>query len=72
MTLSELEKRMANMEDELASLKHKVAEIGSDVPWWERIAGQFQDDPVYARAMNLGREYRQSLKPAASSGRKKS
>jgi len=52
---------MANMEDELASLKSKVDAIDSEVPWWERIAGVFQDDPVYARAMELGREYRQSL-----------
>jgi uncharacterized membrane protein HdeD (DUF308 family) len=32
-------------------------------PWWERIAGSFDKDPVYAKAMKLGRAYRESQRP---------
>lgn len=70
MTLPELEKRVADMEDEIASLKNKVDSIESDVPWWERIAGTFSDDLLHAKAMELGRDYRQSLGPENASGGK--
>ncbi len=56
-----LEKRVAALEEELARLRSKVEEIDALKPWWERIAGTFQDDPVYEKAMKLGRQYRQSL-----------
>jgi hypothetical protein len=68
MTVSSLEKRVAALEEELARLRKKIDTEQAAKPWWERIAGTFENDPVYARAMKLGREYRQSLKPPA--GRK--
>lgn len=58
---AQLEKRVAALEEELARLKSKMEGIDALKPWWERIAGTFQDDPVYEKAMKLGREYRQSL-----------
>ena len=64
MTLPELEKRLKEMEGELASLKDKVDTIQPDQPWWERIAGSFAGDETYARAMELGQEHRQSQRPA--------
>jgi hypothetical protein len=60
---AEIEKRVSVLEEELASLKKQVAATGAREPWWERIAGTFENDPVYQRAMKLGRQYRQSLKP---------
>ena len=48
------------LEEELARLKSQVEKAGASKPWWERIAGTFQDDPVYAKAMKLGRQYRRS------------
>ena len=72
MTLPELEKRMANLEGELASLKARIGDLDSDVPWWEQIAGTFSDDAAYAQAMELGREYRQSLRSADASAGKTS
>ena len=71
MTLSALEKRVAALEQELAALRRTIDIAGPAKPWWERLAGTFEHDPVYERAMRLGREYRDSLKPAKRSGRKK-
>jgi hypothetical protein len=71
MTLSALEKRVAALEQELASLRRTIESAGAATPWWERIAGTFEHDPIYERAMKLGREYRDSLRPARWSGRKK-
>ena len=72
MPATKLEKRITALEEELSTLKTRMDAIDTTVPRWERIAGTFQDDPVYAKAMKLGREYRHSLRPADSSARKKS
>jgi hypothetical protein len=64
-----LERRMAELEKEVATLRKKLESIASSKPWWERIAGTFQDDPVYERAMKLGRKYRRAQHPNASSSR---
>lgn len=72
MASAALEQRVAALENELARLKSKVegSESGSK-PWWERIAGTFENDPVYEQAMKLGREYRNSLRPRKSQRREK-
>jgi hypothetical protein len=61
-----LEKRVAALEDELTRLKSWVEKTNASTPWWERIAGTFEDDPVYEKAMKLGRQYRRSLADLAS------
>ena len=66
MTSGKLEERVAAPEAELASLKSKLEGLSPSTPWWERIAGTFENDPVYQKAIKLGREYRRSLKPNAS------
>lgn len=71
MQSAEIEKRVAVLEEELASLRRKVEGSEPLQSWWERIAGTFKNDPVYEQAMKLGREYRQSLKPATKSSRKR-
>ena len=71
MKSAEIEKRVAVLEEELASLRRKVEDSEARKSWWERIAGTFENDPVYQRAMKLGRQYRQSLKPANSSRKRK-
>ena len=58
----QLEERVAFLEAEVARLKDMI-ESGSStgqptLPWWEKIAGTFADDPMYDEAMRLGREYR--------------
>jgi hypothetical protein len=62
----QLEERVAFLEAEVARLKNKI-EI--DLPaktWWEKIAGTFADNPTYDEAMQLGREYRESLRSNSS------
>jgi hypothetical protein len=59
---AQIEKRVEALEEELARLKSKVEGKPPLKPWWERIAGTFQDDPVYEKAMKLRRQYRPSLR----------
>src|SRR2546430_5474624 len=47
-----------SLEAEMALLKSRL-EIPKK-PWWEEIAGTFENDPIYAEAMRLGRKYRES------------
>jgi hypothetical protein len=60
-----LEQRVEQIEKELAQLKQQVQskDDQSEQPWWEKIVGVFADDPDFEAAVELGREYRQSLKP---------
>ena len=51
-------------------LEQKVRQLESDArsdanarPWWERVAGAFKDDQVYAAAMKLGAEIRKADQP---------
>ena len=68
---SPLEQRVADLEAEVATLKRKLDNLDMTTPWWEQIAGTFENDPIYEKAMQLGREYRQSLRPKASPRRTK-
>lgn len=57
-----LEKRVLQLEQEVSLLKSQAAGQ-SDRPWWERIAGKFENDPAFDEIVRLGREYRNSLRP---------
>jgi hypothetical protein len=61
----QLEERVALLEAEVTRLKHKVDQ-NIPVKWWEQIAGTFADNPAYDEAMQLGREYRDSLRPSSA------
>lgn len=72
MTTTTFEKRLSALEEEMARLKSKVEGMETaPKPWWERIAGTFENDPVYAEAMKLGRQYRNSLRPRTSRRKRK-
>jgi hypothetical protein len=68
-----LEQRVEQLERELAQIKQQMqptpqpSDQPSELPWWEKIVGVFADDPDFEAAVELGREYRQSLKPIADS-----
>jgi hypothetical protein len=68
---SQLERRVASLETEVVTLKRKLDELDRASPWWEQIAGTFENDPIYEKAMQLGRKYRQSLRPKTVIHRKK-
>jgi hypothetical protein len=71
MASARLEKRVAALEAEVAELKRKLEERDLSTPWWEQIAGTFQNDPLYERAMRLGQQYRQSLRPKSPTRRRR-
>lgn len=60
-----LEQRVEQLEKELDQLKQQVQPKDEkfEQPWWEKLVGAFADDPDFEAAVELGREYRQSLKP---------
>ena len=61
MSQMEMETRISVLEKELSVLKSKIEKIEKkDLPWWDKIAGTFADNPAYDEAMRLGREYRLS------------
>lgn len=71
-TKAQIEERLSALEAEVALLKSRLGNEASnnaesdDLPWWEKIAGRFADDPDYDRAMELGRAYRESLRPKSA------
>ncbi len=70
MPAENLEARLSALEREMAQIKRSLRnKSGSAEPWWERIAGVFEDDPVFEQAMKLGRQYRESLRPGGGEQR---
>ena len=63
MSAHTIEARLSALEREMTQIKQSLqGKSGPSEPWWERIAGAFEDDPVYEQAMKLGRQYRESLR----------
>jgi hypothetical protein len=71
MANGKLEQRLTALEAEVAELKRRMAAVDAEAPWWERIAGSFENDPHYEKAMRLGQQYRRSTRPKARPPRKK-
>lgn len=62
MSATPIEERIAALESEVARIKTRLPEPGTEstIPWWEEIRGTFKDDPLYLEAMRLGREWREA------------
>lgn len=59
MRRGELTTRVAALEDEVARLRKTIeGEQTRAVPWWERIADTFAQDPMYQEARKLGQRQR--------------
>jgi len=64
MTLAELELRVATLETEVRQLKSSSPTPNKADPKWVLAhAGRFKNDPGFDEIVQLGREYRESLKP---------
>ena len=71
MTLKELETRVEELAKELKELRNQIQNGDKEkTPWWIRRGRTFANDPVYDEIVRLGREYRESLRPAGK-GKKK-
>lgn len=66
MSDTEIEARLIALEAEVAQLKEQ-RQTSAATPWWEEILGSFANDPVYDEAMQLGRQYRESLRSQTES-----
>jgi hypothetical protein len=64
MATGSVENRLAALEAEVAQLKGEIKEPPR--PWWQEWAGAFLNDPWFEKAMNHGRQYRESLRPKKS------
>ena len=61
MTLAELEKRVEKLEKLIA--EQSLPTPNRNAKWWLEHSGAFSNDPGYEQIVDLGRKYRQSLKP---------
>lgn len=57
-----LEQRVAQLELDVSQLKVQSVDRSKE-PWWGRIAGRFENDPIFDEIVRLGKEYRESLRP---------
>lgn len=65
MAALEIEIRVAALEAEMAKLKEQLSQSDTvQGDWLDEIFGVFDNDPIYEEAMRLGREYRESFRPA--------
>lgn len=64
MARSNVDVRLTTIEADLANLKQQVQAISeTKKDWLDVIWGTFANDPLYDEAMELGRKYRESLRP---------
>ena len=69
---------MATLEERVIVLEKQVKVLTSTLPtsaftaqnvqqpWWKKIVGVYKDDPEFDEAEQLGRAYRESLRPESS------
>lgn len=56
-----LEARVKVLEAELSKLKQQLGGLlPNETPWWESIAGSFENDPTFEEATQLGKDWRKS------------
>jgi hypothetical protein len=62
MAVTNLEERIASLEEEMREFKALLKTLGNtQQPWWERCAGMFKDAPLFEAIVEAGQTYRWSL-----------
>ncbi len=64
--MSTIEKRLEDVEHELAALRVEVKNLRSGSNWISSIRGYFKDDPEFAEILRLGKELRDDEPPVES------
>jgi hypothetical protein len=71
MSIARLAKRIAALEKTVEELREKVERgTASSTRWWVEKAGKFANDPVFDEIVELGKKYRESLRPKAKRNRR--
>jgi hypothetical protein len=65
------EKRVAALEEQVARLQKSQGSGAGNRAWLDDLYGKFENDPSFAQAMKLGRQYRKSLQPRGRKGKAK-
>ncbi len=60
MSTGNIEDRIKQLEQKVRQLEGVVRPEARATPWWNRVAGAFSQDPVYAEAMKLAHEEREA------------
>ena len=65
MPTHSVEERLTALEKELAQVKQLLAKDTTSTPVypWDKVFGSFADSEGFEEAVQLGREYRESLRP---------
>jgi hypothetical protein len=61
-----IEKRLEDVERELAALRGVVKSLKPDSNWISSISGTFKDDPEFDEVLRLGKELRDAEPPVES------
>jgi hypothetical protein len=64
MATRTIEERVEALERKVGRLFPDDSEPAPEMPWWKKIVGVYKNDPEFTEAERLGREYRESLRPA--------
>jgi hypothetical protein len=63
-TDSTIEERLTAVEKAVADLQQRLAEGHPSANWLDHLVGSVRDEELFREAMRLGREYRESDRPA--------
>jgi hypothetical protein len=59
-TIQQLDRRLAQLEEEVRRLKETVRKEENGKPWWEQIVGSHKGSEAFAEIVRLGREIREA------------
>ena len=60
MSSGSVEERIVQLEQKVRQLESNARPDTNALPWWERVAGAFEDDQFYSAAMKVGAEIRKA------------